>query len=294
MTEEKTPLRPEGGSPFAATRIRPVPNVVSVGVNKGGAGKSALSLFLALTAASMGARCAIVDMDPQCGLSFRVAGAAKMLNRGLVKSMLRGDAHSPSDEIVFGERISFIPGDLSGADHERAASNTDASANVLLWLSSLASGFDAVVVDSGPRPTRVEKTILSAGAVHCLPAGIDRASLVGVVCRMAEVVEFAGETERNRFVFVPWGINTSEKTGRAAALASAVSEAFAEFGLSVVSPFPPVPDMTDLLCGLDGNSFEGFLKYPGFVRRKKEFIALRDEFWNVVFSMLSPVGKGGA
>lgn len=258
-----------------------MPRVISVGTNKGGAGKSAVAMFTALVAASKGKKCAVIDIDSQCGLSFRLPGASKFLRRNLVKSIISG-GDVPVEDFEIGENIWFVPGDLVSDEFGKQHFGDDRTDQ---FLDGLLSRYDIVIADSGPRPTEFEKKVLARGDVHLLPAGADKASIVGVVYRMTNVLDIVKTAQRDRFFFIPWGVNTGEKTGKNAQLMEHITGVMKDFGMSVIEPFPPVQDMTDLICGLDSMTLETFLKYPGIARKKKEISEWADCLWQKIQSL---------
>lgn len=253
--------------------------IISVGTNKGGAGKSALAMFIALVSAYKGKKTVVLDADSQCGLSFRIKGAESHLRRGFVRSIVR-DEEIPVKDFLIGENLSFVPGDLSA---ERWGEGDIPSHAGRRLLDELLSRFDVAVIDSGPRPTAFEKQLLAKGDVHLLPGGSDKASIVGVVYRMVAVIDLLGSVEREKFFFIPWGVNLSEKTGKNARLMEHITGVMQDFGMSITPPFPPVPDMTDLICTLeDGVDMANFLKYPGIARRKKDILQWGEDLWGQV------------
>lgn len=260
-------------------------NIVSVGTNKGGVGKSALAMFSAITSAARGKKTVVVDMDSQCGLSFRIPGATKHLRRGFAKSIVTG-REIPLEDFEIGGNLWFVPGDLSAEIH--GEKDCDAK-KADRFLSLLLDRYDMVIVDSGPRPTELEKKVLSRGDVHFLPAGADKASIVGVIYRMINVIDISERIiSRDKFFFIPWGVNTGEKTGKNAKLMNDMSTVMEKFGMSVLPPFAPVQDMTDFICGLDGIDMETFLKYPGIARKRKEILEWSERLWEKACAAMEP------
>ena len=246
--------------------------IISVGANKGGTGKSALALFAGIVSAENGKRCAVFDMDSQCGLSFRVPGAVKLLRRNLVKLIASGKDFE-FGEMQTGKNLWFIPGDLAANVYGEREFDKETVDRV---IERRMDSYDVQEIDSGPRPTKIERHFLSKGDVHFLPAGSDKASVVGVIYRMIDVFDSVGALPRDRFFFIPWGVNTSEKTGKNAQLVENMAVVMDEFGMSVLPPFPPVQDMTDFICGLDSMDLSHFLKYPGIARKRKNIIEWAD------------------
>lgn len=260
--------------------------MISVGTNKGGAGKSALALFAAMTAANQGKRVLVMDGDSQCGLSWRIPGALKHLRRHFVRDLASGKT-PVKIEIPLGGGLYFLPGDLEG---EKSGEGEVSGEGINSFLRDIFERYDVFIFDSGPRPTKLEREILSRGDVHLLPAGSDRASIVGVVYRMCDVLNMLEKINREQFFFIPWGVNTGEKTGKNSLLIKNMSSIMADFGMSVLPPFPPVQDMTDFICSLESADMDSFLKYPGIARKKKEILGWSELLWESLLPFVAARG----
>jgi cellulose biosynthesis protein BcsQ len=123
--------------------------VVTMVNQKGGVGKTSVTLGLASAAMAAGHRVLVVDLDPQASSSWVLGDEA---DGGSVAGLLRrgapGAAARTVEASAWGEGVDLLPSSPELAGWEHAASRD--STRLRQALVGLAGGYDAVLVDCAP------------------------------------------------------------------------------------------------------------------------------------------------
>jgi chromosome partitioning protein len=259
--------------------------VIDCGTNKGGIGKTALALFTAMTSSFYGYKTLLFDLDPQCGLSWRIDSAKKiMYNNNLVKDFFSYPYRLSKEKcLLLNSLLDVVPGDMYAERHDVDTIEKESVHGALRMLGK-EGGYDVVVFDTGPRPTALEKACSVQSTKHLIPFSNDKASILGAVSRTQSLANMSNYTLlRENIVFIPWGVNIKEKTGKNQELIHALAQMFKDTGYIMTDVFPPIPDMTDLMLSMSPVTLDAFLKYPGLVRRKKEIMAFANRLQELIF-----------
>lgn len=146
--------------------------VVAFANQKGGVGKTTLACLYAWWLLAHGrSRVLVVDLDAQ-GNASRTLAAHRL---GLRTASLFADA--PIAPIAAGDGLSLVAADASLADVDAIASGP---ARFARSLSGLATGFDAVVIDTAPALSRrMVAALLAARHVVC-PIELELYSIEGL------------------------------------------------------------------------------------------------------------------
>ena len=160
---------------------------VAVCSGKGGVGKSSIAAGLAGTAAAMGWRTLAIDLDPQGNLG-RDLGYLQAGRSDHGRGLLDGYQH--------GEAVSVIPGVREGLDVVAGGGYTDQLLEVLRFrveregtaallgfrdlLTTIASGYDLVVLDTPPSTRDLIDAALTSVWFIIVPVRFDRGSIDGV------------------------------------------------------------------------------------------------------------------
>lgn len=136
-------------------RPRPVRRRIALANQKGGVGKTLITLLLATAAAKAGLKVLVVDLDPQGNSTRKLLGAK--VEDGTVALMKEQEAVVHFSEWA---RVHVIGSSLNLAKAELDGS-VDAPYRVNTALNTLASGYDLVLFDTPPNLGRM----LAAGLI---------------------------------------------------------------------------------------------------------------------------------
>jgi len=119
---------------------------------KGGVGKTAVTLHLASTVARLGAKTLLVDLDPQASSTKVIDPAKATTDAGdeiTIADIMLTEGDYPISEVVVGTTWGFdlAPSDIKLARREQ---NRDVGAESKLRASLEGHGYDVVLIDSPP------------------------------------------------------------------------------------------------------------------------------------------------
>lgn len=127
--------------------------VISVLNQKGGVGKTTITLGLASAAWARGLRTLVVDLDAQANATWSLGVEPSLNNWGTSDALLANKKGAAASMIVpsgWGERVWLLPaaGDLT--EREVDVKKADASMRLAKALDGVAEEFDLVLIDCGP------------------------------------------------------------------------------------------------------------------------------------------------
>jgi chromosome partitioning protein len=131
--------------------------IISVANQKGGCGKTTLSVNVAAALARLGSETLLIDLDPQAHATFAMGYNEKSSERKTSYDIFRAhfdNIEVPSEELVISERkkLSFIPANmmLSAAEINLGGINGAASILHKTLNNGYFSQYDYVIIDSPP------------------------------------------------------------------------------------------------------------------------------------------------
>lgn len=189
-----SPLAPIPSAGFLNTDDPDRARTVLVAIQKGGTGKTTVTMAVAAEAARLGARVLLIDLDPNWGLTqnhlgfdpHEVVRVGELIRESppvtgsAARAVLKApDPWQPRHDVPW-ERggampgtegaIGFIPGyPDTTASMEIAASHPAHEKKLLRSLEGVSRQFDLVLIDTGPRADRLASMgIEAAGTVLCV------------------------------------------------------------------------------------------------------------------------------
>jgi chromosome partitioning protein len=174
-----------------APTIRAMRRTLAVLNQKGGVGKTTVTLGLASAAAAAGRRVLVVDLDPQ-GASTWVLGIDPAASRGSVADLLDPDGPDANDVIApsgwgpgWGERVDVLPGSARLQELEQGTAR-----RLREQLTSVEGRYDAVLIDCPPSLGNLTRSALTASR-HALivvePSALGLRGIGGVADLIDEV-----------------------------------------------------------------------------------------------------------
>jgi chromosome partitioning protein len=139
--------------------MRRMQRTLAVLNQKGGVGKTTVTLGLASAAAAAGRRVLVVDLDPQ-GASTWVLGVDPALATGSVADLLDAGGPTASDLIVpsgWGAHVDVLPGSARLQELEQGTSK-----RLRKQLTSVEQRYDAVLIDCPPSLGNLTRSALTA------------------------------------------------------------------------------------------------------------------------------------
>lgn len=121
-------------------------NTVAVVNQKGGVGKTTVTLGLASAAQAAGARVLVVDLDPQASSTWVLGYDPGAIERTTAEVLGRGGAAGSILETGWGEGVDLLP----ASGRLQARESGSASAKLRAALDEVSGGYDAVLVDCPP------------------------------------------------------------------------------------------------------------------------------------------------
>jgi cellulose biosynthesis protein BcsQ len=127
--------------------------VVAVLNQKGGVGKTTVTLGLAAAAQRAGERCLVVDLDPQGSASWALGVEAGDEYLSVGDVLRTGDPKVAAAATVtagWGEGVDVLPASANLIDREADRRDADAALRLRRALEPLVEGYDHVLVDCAP------------------------------------------------------------------------------------------------------------------------------------------------
>jgi cellulose biosynthesis protein BcsQ len=226
MRSMTVPVAEANALRFLQTDDPDLQSTVTIGIQKGGTGKSTVTAETGYEAARLGARVLLVDFDPNAGLTGDQMGmdveaikngpegdslltTADLLNDcrdgGAVDALLEAPDNWALREdlpweqggvLVSGGALAFIPGYVALQAAVEGATNVPAAERRLRRsLRGVARQFDLVLIDSGPRADKVAQTALLAAGTCIAPVLPSFGSMRGLKEQLEFLDAFAAAWE---------------------------------------------------------------------------------------------------
>lgn len=156
--------------------------VVSVAIQKGGAGKTTTALNLAAALRDAGKKCLLIDMDPQASLSqsLGIHDEPEPNIYHLLKSEASGNAAVPEEAIQESSGMDIIPAALELAGAELELAGVYGREHILFQvLQRLNRDYDFVLLDCPPSIGMLTVNALAASDYLLMPLTPEYLSLKG-------------------------------------------------------------------------------------------------------------------
>jgi chromosome partitioning protein len=156
--------------------------IVSIAIQKGGAGKTTTTMNLAAALRDSGKKCLLIDLDPQGSLSqsFGIADASEPNIYHLLKRESAGDPASPKDAILERCGMDILPSSLELASAELELVSVYGREHILSQiLQRLDSKYDFVLLDCPPSIGMLTVNALVASHYLLMPVLAEFLSLKG-------------------------------------------------------------------------------------------------------------------
>lgn len=127
--------------------------VIAVLNQKGGVGKTTVTLGLASAAWAQGLRTLVVDLDAQANATWSLGVEPSVHNWGTSDALLANKAGAAASMIVpsgWGERVWLLPAAADLTERETDIKKADAAIRLAKALQGVAEDFDLVLIDCGP------------------------------------------------------------------------------------------------------------------------------------------------
>lgn len=151
--------------------------ILAITNQKGGVGKTTTALNLGVGLRLRGKRVLLVDMDPQCSLTYIMGGNSDGATSQELLMNPQFDPLIAVQHLREGDLIAASPG-LSGMD--MVLTQTGKEFRLQEMLQQLEDGYDYIVIDSPPTLGILTVNILTAANGIIIPALADIFSLQGV------------------------------------------------------------------------------------------------------------------
>jgi cellulose biosynthesis protein BcsQ len=121
-------------------------NTVAVVNQKGGVGKTTVTLGLASAAQAAGASVLVVDLDPQASSTWVLGHDPAAIERTTAEVLGKGNAAAAILTTGWGDGVDLLP----AAGRLQARESSAASVKLRTALGEVAGGYDAVLIDCPP------------------------------------------------------------------------------------------------------------------------------------------------
>lgn len=121
-------------------------NTVAVVNQKGGVGKTTVTLGLAAAAQAAGARVLVVDLDPQASSTWVLGHDPAAVERSSAEVLGKGAAAKAVVASGWGDGVDLLP----AASRLQAKESTNGTSRLRDALADVAGGYDAVLIDCPP------------------------------------------------------------------------------------------------------------------------------------------------
>jgi chromosome partitioning protein len=121
-------------------------NTVAVVNQKGGVGKTTVTLGLAAAGQAAGARVLVVDLDPQASSTWVLGHDPADVDRSTAEVLGKGGAANAIIGSGWGEGVDLLP----AAARLQARESTNGTAKLRAALGDVAGGYDVVLIDCPP------------------------------------------------------------------------------------------------------------------------------------------------
>jgi hypothetical protein len=216
---------------------------------KGGVGKTACSVFLAMAAHLQGSQALVVDTDPTSNITVRL----KDLMPSITSNNTIGDLLGGTLPQIYQTRMGFdlIPGDF-GQDRkqrelDRLVADPKTQGSIRAAFQDMRDRYDLTVFDGSPRPQNAELALMREADGIILPITLDAASLMGVIFTFSRLYSLSsgeGDQELPYFFLFPWGMSLNKKNTPVVQEITQMSE---KYSCTVLPVFPKIGNLTDLL-----------------------------------------------
>ncbi len=182
--------------------------VISVANQKGGCGKTTISVNLAASLSRLGKKTLLVDLDPQAHATFAVGCTKKQSQARTSYDIFRNHFHDkdvPVEELVVTSRqnFSFIPANMMLSAAEINLGNTNGAASILFktFNNEFFEQFDYIIVDTPPSFGFLTLNAMYASDMILVPVDLSYFSFNGInnLYRVKELL--LSETGRDPEVF---------------------------------------------------------------------------------------------
>lgn len=159
-------------------------NTVAVVNQKGGVGKTTVTLGLAAAAQAAGARVLVVDLDPQASSTWVLGHDPAEVGRSAAEVLAKGGARQAIVASTWGAEVDLLP----AAGRLQAKESTNGTARLQSALGEVAPGYDAVLIDCPPSLGGLTINALSA-ADHALMVVEPSALSLRGISALADLVD---------------------------------------------------------------------------------------------------------
>jgi len=179
---------------YTMKRMQFRPTVATIGMQKGGVGKSLLTLNTALAGAQKGARVLVVDLDPEaCATQFLTRPEFELNKAQTILEVIRDGL--PLQKVIVPSRfdgISFVPCRASARRADALAINENPATLLPEKIKKLlGSHFDLVLFDVPPNFGNLISSAYLASEVVVCPVNSDVWSLESLILTIEDITSAA-------------------------------------------------------------------------------------------------------